>query len=503
MANNSVTFNVPSTYPVPFIDSFAPPSVVVKSPDTTIILKGSNFLANVTTVKFNGTSLSATFVPNQTCGLPFSAFPCRGLQVTVPASLLTTVSNPPVTVTNPSPGGGSSSLNFTITPPLVQFSAPSYPAPNQCTAATITVTRLGPTDQPASVDFETQDFIATQKRDFTYAVGTLNFAVGDSSKTFSVLISKTAYLGGSADLVLSSPTGGTGMILGNPARASLDIGVSDLFGRNINPIDDAADVVCQHYHDFLNREPDSDGLAFWTNQITSCGTDPGCIQLKRINVSAAYFLSIEFQQTGYLVERMNKVAYGDASGASTLGGAHQLAVPIVRYKEFLRDTQKIEQGVVVLQPGWEQVLENNKQAFAADFVQRSRFTTALPTTMTPPQFVDKLNQNVGNVLSASDRATAIALFGSATNTSNMTARAQALRQVAENQNFYDAEFNRAFVLMQYFGYLRRNPNDPQDTDYTGWEFWLAKLNQFNGSFVNAEMVKAFITSSEYRGRFGP
>ena len=57
--------------------------------------------------------------------------------------------------------------------------------------------------------------------------------------------------------------------------------------------------------------------------------------------------------------------------------------------------------------------------------------------------------------------------------------------------------------MQYFGYLRRNPNDPQDTDYTGWEFWLAKLNQFNGNFVNAEMVKAFIVSVEYRSRFGP
>src|SRR5205807_3391378 len=189
-------------------------------------------------------------------------------------------------------------------------------------------------------------------------------------------------------------------------------------------------------------------------------TDQACIQLKRVTVSGAYFLSIEFQQTGYLVERMYKVAYGDASGASTFGGAHQLAVPIVRFKEFLRDTQQIGLGVIVNQPGWETVLENNKQAFAADFGQRSRFTTALPTTMTPAQFVDKLNQNAGNVLSASDRATAITLFGSATNTSNMTARAQALRQVAENQNLYNAEFNRAFVLMQYFGYLRRNPNDP-------------------------------------------
>jgi hypothetical protein len=75
--------------------------------------------------------------------------------------------------------------------------------------------------------------------------------------------------------------------------------------------------------------------------------------------------------------------------------------------------------------------------------------------------------------------------------------------VAEDSDLNTAEFNRAFVLMQYLGYLRRNPNDPQDTDYTGYDFWLTKLNQFNGNFVNAEMVKAFITSGEYRNRFGP
>ena len=77
-----------------------------------------------------------------------------------------------------------------------------------------------------------------------------------------------------------------------------------------------------------------------------------------------------------------------------------------------------------------------------------------------------------------------------------------MRAVAEHPNLAMAEFNRAFVLMQFFGYLRRNPNDPQDTDHTGYDFWLTKLNQFNGNFQNAEMVKAFITSSEYRRRFG-
>ena len=78
-----------------------------------------------------------------------------------------------------------------------------------------------------------------------------------------------------------------------------------------------------------------------------------------------------------------------------------------------------------------------------------------------------------------------------------------LRAVAEDPDLKSAELNRAFVLMQYFGYLRRNPNDPQDLDHTGYDFWLTKLKQFNGNFVNAEMVKAFIVSAEYRQRFGP
>ncbi len=186
-----------------------------------------------------------------------------------------------------------------------------------------------------------------------------------------------------------------------------------------------------------------------------------------------------------------------------IGGAHQLAVPAVRYTEFLTDTQRIGQGLIVGQTGWEQVLENNKQSFAAQFVQRTRFTTALANTLTPAQFVDKLFANAGVTPSLTDRNAVIAEFGSATNSSDVSARARALRDVSENSTLNQQEFNRAFVLMQFFGYLRRNPNDPQDTDYTGYEFWLNKLNQFNGNFVNAEMVRAFISSSEYRQRFGP
>ena len=261
-----------------------------------------------------------------------------------------------------------------------------------------------------------------------------------------------------------------------------------------NKIDDSQFFVAQHYRDFLNREPDASGLSFWVNEITSCGTNTACIQVKRVNVSAAFFLSIEFQETGYLVYKFYKAAYGNLPGAP---------VP-VRLNEFLPDTQQIGQGVVVGAPNWQTLLENNKKTFAAQFVARSRFTTAFPNSSTPAQFVDALFANAGVTPSSTERTAAIDEFGGAGTSADTAARGRALRRVAENPTLGQQELNRAFVLMQYFGYLRRNPNDAPEPglNFDGYNFWLNKLNQFNGNYVAAEMVKAFITSGEYRQRFG-
>jgi hypothetical protein len=265
-----------------------------------------------------------------------------------------------------------------------------------------------------------------------------------------------------------------------------------------NPIDTPDFFVRQHYQDFLNRQADPSGLAFWVNEITSCGSDQACIDAKRVNVSAAFYLSIEFQQTGFLVERMYKTAYGDAVGTSTLNGTHLISVPVVRFDELIADSQFIGQNVVVGQPGWDTILESNKQAYANQFVSLSRFTSAYPTSMSAATFVDTLNRNAGNPASSTERNQLVNNLSSGSMT-----RAQVLRYIAEHQNLINSENNRAFVLMQYFGYLRRNPNNAPDSDYSGFDFWLTKLNQFNGNYQSAEMVKAFITSAEYRHRFGP
>ncbi len=268
-----------------------------------------------------------------------------------------------------------------------------------------------------------------------------------------------------------------------------DIGWS---GGTGNPIDGAGFFVRQHYVDFLNREPDTSGLNFWTGEITQCGTDAACTDLKRINVSAAFFLSIEFQETGYLVYRVYKSGFGNLSAS----------VPVpVRFNEFLRDTQQIGQGVQVGVGNWQAQLEANKQAYALAFVQRPEFLVAFPGSLTADQFVTQLDSNAGGVLSAGEKANLVAVLGGTP--ADVTKRASVLRSVAEDTDLKNAEFNKAFVLMQYFGYLRRNPNDAPDSDFSGYNFWLGKLNQFNGNFVNAEMVKAFITSIEYRRRFAP
>ena len=367
----------------------------------------------------------------------------------------------------------------------------------------IAVRRTGDTTRAASVDYATEDGssssvfvpcsattgIALERCDYTRASGTLHFAAGEALKSFTVLVSDDSFVEGPerTRLVLSNPTGGA--VLGAQAAASLEI-MDDLEESSANPIDDEEKFVRQHYHDFLNRAPDAAGLKFWTDNINACGADAECRTFKRVDTSAAFFLSIEFQQTGYFVYRTHKAAFGNLPGTP---------IP-VRADEFLHDTQQVSRGVVVGQDGWQAQLESRKAAFALAFVRRPEFLAEYPAGTSATEFVNKLDANAGGVLTQDQKA---ALVGELSpDPSDETRRASVLRKVTENAAFESAEKNRAFVLMQYFGYLRRNPDDAPDSNFDGYHFWLSKLNQFGGDFRRAEMVRAFISSSEYRSRFG-
>jgi uncharacterized protein (TIGR03118 family) len=535
---------------------------------------------------------------------------------------------------------------------LIQFSTDEYAISEGGGHIDVTVTRDGDASGTATVNYNTFDQSqvghASQKSDYEIALGTVTFAPGETSKTFRILIVNDTFVEGDEviDLALSNPTG-TGVGLGSPNTAEVTIIDNDAVPPVTNPIDNASFFVRQHYLDFLNREPDAAGLAFWTNEITSCGADAACIERKRINVSAAFFLSIEFQRTGYLAYLTHRVAFAaNASGSPA---------PIL-YGNFERDVQALQRGFVFGQPGADAVLEANKVAYYNEFVTRPEFVFKYPSTLTNEQYVDALLASAGlspsqvrlfvvNLTNAqevpaavpttttgaarpasfgtarfqfNDAQTALTFsatitnidvsgsqtadtnddliaahihagasvapgvngpvvwgfFGSPFNDNNpndqvffatppvggsfsgkwdapegngttlaaqldnlrngrayinfhtkqftggeirgnfpaadsfrnqlvaglngMTlTRAQVLRAIAESEELNTREFNAAFVTMEYFGYLRRDP------DTSGFNFWLTKLNSFNGNFQNAEMVKAFITSSEYRQRFGP
>ena len=371
---------------------------------------------------------------------------------------------------------------------IIDFGAPQFDVSEDQGVAQIIVNRIGDVSSPATVDYFISDNSASERTDYTTTLGTLRFAPGEAQKTVDVLITddgvpetnENAFLG------LLNTTGNAG--IGPLNSATLVIHDNDLGGSS-NVIDTSSSFVRQHYHDFLNRHPDTDGEAFWTNNIESCGNSAQCREVKRIDTSAAFFLSIEFQKTGFLVYRLYK-----ASLPETL--QRPRAMP--RYREFMRDTQQISRGVIVGTSGWQQVLETNTVRFTNAFVYRPEFLANYPPELTPAAYVDKLDAQAGRVLTFSE------FFQLANGMmAGLETRGSVLRKIAEKQNFSDAEFNRAFVLMQYFGYLRRNPDDAPDLNFGGFDFWLAKMNQFNGDFRAAEMVKAFISSLEYRHRFGP
>jgi sugar lactone lactonase YvrE len=618
------------------------------APAVTSISPTSGTTAGGTTVTVNGTNLTgATTVSfGGTAGTNINAVNSNQLTVTSPAHAAGLVD---VTVTT---SGGTSPTSakdqyiyFAPGGSTIQFSASSYSVGEGDGHIDVTVNRTGDTSSAATIDYATIDGTATQKSDYENALGTLRFAPGETSKTFTVLIVDDKFVEGNETLDLTLPdVSGNNTIIGNPSVATLTIIDNDTASTTVNPYDDARFFVRQHYLDFLNREPDQGGWDFWTNQITSCGNDAACIEVKRINVSAAYFLSNEFQNTGYLAFLTHRSAFGANAGSSP--------APVL-YNTFIHDVQELGKGYVFTDPNGAQVLETNKVAYFNEFVTRPEFLAKYPASLTNQQFVDNLlttanlspDDYIVNLTNAQESPattpssaggqrrdssygtahftwnpaqTALTITGSVSNidfTNGQTSdanddiaganiaagasvkpgingpivfgfngtpfndnnprdaifavsasgiggtfstkwdsaegngttlaaqlsnlrlghayinfntnqfpngeirgdlpnlvdfrnslliglnqgdetRATVLRLIAQYQFLQTREFNRAFVTMQYFGYLRRDP------DTSGFNFWLKKMNDFGGNYINAEMVKAFISATEVRQRFG-
>ena len=385
-------------------------------------------------------------------------------------------------------------------PGVLQFSSAAYATTEGCTAVNITVARSNGNTGIVTVDYATSDGTALQRTDYTIGSGTLTFMEGVDSQAFPVLVCRDAYVESNetVTLTLSNPTGGATLGLQDQSTLSL---INDATVPASQPIDDAQTFVCEQYHDFLSREPDPGGLAFWSGLITSCGSDVACIRLRRIDVSNAFYYELEFQQTGSYAYRLYRASFGNNQpfpnpNPDPLNPNEEKKVPL--YLPFMRDRAQVRGG-----PDLPQL----QLALAKAFVQRAEFVSRYPVSLDGPGFVDALLATIANDTGAnlsSQRQALIDLYNLAGG--GNAGRGNVLYRLADdnistnpinNRAFIDAEYNRAFVFTQYAGYLRRDP------DMGGFLFWLGQVNSAPIRDVTKQhaMVCSFTTSAEYQQRF--
>lgn len=378
----------------------------------------------------------------------------------------------------------------------VQFSASNYSAGEGSNNATITVTRTGDTSGTVTVDFATSDLVAQQRTDYTITAGTLTFTPGQTGKTFDVLIVDDLYVEGSEtlNLTLSNPNGGA--VLGSPSTAVLTIVDNDSGSATTNPLDNADErfFVRQQFYDFLSRLPDQGGFDFWAGQITQCGTNQTCIRSKRLDVSNAFFFELEYQQTGAYVFRLYRAAFGNNQPFPNPDIANLTeSRKLPSYAVFARDRARVVGGLSLAQ---------SQLDLANAFVARAEFLAKYPASQDGPTFVDAILATIRNETGGDLTAQRTALI----NLFNTGGRGAVLYRLADdnvstnpinNRAFIDAEYNRAFVATQYFGYLRR------DSDIGGFLFWVGQVNSgpLRDTTKQHAMVCAFVTALEYQQRF--
>lgn len=360
----------------------------------------------------------------------------------------------------------------------VQFSQPSISVNEGAGSVTVGVTRTGNTAGAATVKFATSDTAgltactvangrASERCDYGTTVGTLRFAAGETSKNFVIPIVNDALVEGNETFTLTL-SDANGAVLGT-SSATVTIGDNDSAPASQNPIDGVQFFVTQQYIDFLGRLPDSTGLANWTATLGGCPNggfgefdNPHC---DRVHVSAGFFLSTEFQARGYFAYRFYEVALDRRP----------------TYAEFVPDMAQV---------GGAQSPESealSKTTYTNEWVQRPEFKSRYDS-LSNPAYVNALETNA-EVTLTNKQALIDAL------NANQKNRGQVLREIVETQAVADRFFNRAFVSMQYFGYLRRDP------DSVGFNNWLTTLNNNPADFRH--MIFGFLFSTEYRQRFGP
>ena len=361
----------------------------------------------------------------------------------------------------------------------VQLSNNAFSVNEGAGFATVNVTRVGDTSHAATVLYSTSDAAglqsctvvngkASERCDYATAVGRIQFGIGETAKTFIIPIVDDALVEGNETftVTLNSPAGAT---LGTTTSATVTINDNDTTPATQNPIDGVTFFVTQQYIDFLGRLPDTIGLANWTDTLGNCPNggfgefdNPDC---DRVHVSSGFFLSEEFRGRGYFAYKFYEVGLDRRP----------------TYAEFVPD---------MVQVGGPQSPESeaiSKAAYTDAFVQRQEFKNRYDA-LSNSAYVDALEANAEVTLT--DKASLVTALNA-----NQKTRADVLRQVVELQSVTDKFFIRAFVAMQYFGYLRRDP------DTIGYNNWVTTLTADPSN--QRHMIFGFLFSDEYRHRFGP
>ena len=368
-------------------------------------------------------------------------------------------------------------------PTAIQFSASSYTVGEEVPQLIVQVTRTGDTTGTATVKYATSDTAglqscsvvnnkASERCDYETTIGTLRFAAGETSKTFNILMINDVYVEGpeTFTVALSAPTGAN---LGAPSTATVNILDNDHVAA-ANPIDGVDFFVTVQYLDFLARLPDTNGFANWVATLGPCPNggfgefnNPGC---DRVHVSAGFYLSDEFRTRGYFAYRFYEVGLDRRPG----------------YREFVEDMAAVGGA----QSPASEIL--SKATYTDEFVLRTEFVTKYAGFPNSPAgnsgYVNALETNAE--ITVSNKQALIDALTAGTKT-----RAGVLREIVESQAVDDKFFIRAFVALQYFGYLRRDP------DTIGNNNWVTTLTGNFGDFRH--MIFGFIYSDEYRHRFGP
>jgi uncharacterized repeat protein (TIGR01451 family) len=450
-------------------------------------------------VGLNG-SVNATTVTASDGSYSFSNLPQGGSYVLTP--LILGLGFGPAHISIPNLTNDSAENNFNAKGSSLgvfcDFDSPSYTVSEGAGSVTITVVRWGAAVE-ASVDYAVTNGSAEDRTDFTFASGTLHFAAGQISQTFSILLTDDLYVENPESLIITLGRASPGF-LGEQSVATLNILDNDTSAPTTNPLDkaDASFFVTQHYSDFLSRSPDPGGFAFWTGQITQCGTDQVCLRNKRIDVSNAFFYELEYQQTGSYVYRLYRAAFGNNQpfpnpipDPNNPGEEKK----VVSYQAFAQDRGRVVGGANLAQAQLD---------LANAFVERPEFIAKYPLFLEGPAFVDAILATIKNDLGVDLGAQRTALitlhdFGGRGAVIYRLADDNAQSNPINNRLFIDGEYNRAFVATQYFGYLRRDP------DMGGYLFWLGQLNSAPLRDVPKQhaMVCSFFTSAEYQQRFSP